>query len=121
MASFSLSFGFAFKALSHNVCKKYLSMNGIDDVVIVVDPAPNQSLFNFAHMWAEALNGGISQYQEQLCMYSRQLSKDCFAYEKNGFTYQFLGASPCWDWEFLKLPPMFETEIRIYTDAKTKA
>ena len=50
MASFSLSFGFAFKALSHNVCNKYPSMNGIDDLVIVVDPAPNQSPFNFAHM-----------------------------------------------------------------------
>jgi len=65
------------------------------------------------------LNGGISQYQAQSCMYSHQSSKDCLADETNGFTYRFLGGAP--GWEVLKLPPTVETEIRIYTDAETKA
>ena len=119
MGALSLSSGFAFKALSHDVCEKDSSINGLDDLVIVVDPKPTQRAFNFARMRAEALNGGISQYQAQSCMYSHQSSKDCLADETNGFTYRFLGGAP--GWEVLKLPPTVETEIRIYTDGVTKA
>ena len=79
MGALSLSSGFAFKALSHDVCEKDSSMNGLDDLVIVVDPKPTQSVFNFARMRAEALTGGISQYQALSCMYSHQSSKDCLA------------------------------------------
>ena len=109
----------ALKALSHDVCEKESSMNGIDDLVIVVDPKPTQRAFNFARMRAEALNGGIRQDQAQSCMYSHQSSKDCLADKNNGFPYRFLGGVPSWD--VLKLPSTVETEIRIYTDSELKA
>ena len=107
------------KAVSYGVCEKDSSRNGIDGLVIVVAPKPTQRAFNFARMRAEALNGGISQYQAQSCMYSHQSSKDCLADENNGFPYRFLGGAPGWD--VLKLPPTVETEIRIYTDSELKA
>ena len=115
----SLSSSFAFTALGHDVCEKDSSMNGINDLVVVVDPKPTQRAFKFACMRAETVNGGISQYQVQSFIYSHQSSNDCLADEKNGFTYRFLGGAP--GWEVLKLPPTVETEIRIYTDAESKA
>ena len=107
------------KAVSHHVCEKDSSRNGIDDLVIVVDLKPTQRAFNFARMRAEALNGGIRQDQAQSCMYSHQSSKDCLADKNNGFPYRFLGGVPSWD--VLKLPSTVETEIRIYTDSELKA
>ena len=115
----SLSSCLVFKAHSHDACEKESSMNGIDDLVIVVDPKPTQRAFNFARMRAESLNGGIGKYQAQSCMYSHQSSKACLANEENGFTYRFFGGSP--GWEVFKQPPTIETEIRVYSEGETQA
>ena len=119
LGALSLSFCLAFKAHSHDVCENESSMNGIDDLVIVVDPKPTQRAFNFARMRAESINGGIGKYQAQSCMYSHQSSKACLANEENGFTYRFFGGAP--GWEVLKQPPTLETEIRVYSEGKTQA
>ena len=114
-----MSSSLAFRAHSHDACEKESSTNGIDDLVIVVDPKPTQRAFNFARMRAEFLNGGIGKYQAQSCMYRYQSSKACLANEENGFTYRFFGGSP--GWEVLKQPPTIETEIRVCSEGETQA
>jgi len=104
---------------AHDVCEQTPSPKNLDNLVIVVDPKPTQRAFNFARMRAESLNGGISRYQPQSCMYSHQSSRQCLISDQNGFTYRFLGGSP--GWETLNLPPTIETEIRVFSDGKTKA
>ena len=113
----SLSFGLSSTILSHDVCEK--ESKSLDSLVIVVDPKPTQRAFNFARMRAETLNGGISKYQAQSCMYSHDSSKLCLIDESNGFTYRFFGGAP--GWEVLKQPPSVETVIRIDTDGEIQS
>ncbi len=70
---------------------------------------------NLARMRAETINGGISAYRADKCMYLTG-GQECLAsYTKEGFIFKFYGGKPGWQQSPFPKPTV-ETEILISSD-----
>ena len=74
---------------------------------------------NSARMKAETVNGGLSAYRAEKCMYlTREKGGKCLVNQDNGFTFLFMGGEP--GWQELGVPPVVETEIRVSEDGQSE-
>lgn len=79
-------------------------------------PFTRQRATNLARMQAEKLNGGLSVYRPDACMYNRAAGSCLIKADAEGYTFRFLGGPP--GWQVLGLPPNTETELRISADGR---
>lgn len=79
-------------------------------------PFTRQRATNLARMQAERLNGGLSVYRPDACMYNRAAAGCLIVADAEGYTFRFLGGPP--GWQVLGLPPTTETELRISADGR---
>ena len=68
---------------------------------------------NVARMRAEKLNGGLTVYRPQACMFTTSADTNpcLIRSDEKGFLYRFLGGPPGWQAE--GQPPTLETEILV--------
>jgi hypothetical protein len=71
---------------------------------------------NFARNTGIRLNGGLSRYQPQRCMFTTSAAGNPCLIRSNerGFTYRFLGGPPAWQSE--GLAATVETELKVSPD-----
>ena len=74
---------------------------------------------NFARNAGVRLNGGLTVYRPQDCMFASSApGNPCLIRtDAQGFTYRFLGGPP--GWQVLGLPPTLETELVVSPDGTT--
>jgi hypothetical protein len=79
-------------------------------------PVNEVRALNFARNTGVRLNGGLTVYQPQDCMFTTSApSNPCrIRSDKQGFTYRFLGGPPAW--QINGLPPTLETELKVSLD-----
>ena len=74
---------------------------------------------NTARMKAESINGGLSVYRAEKCMYfTSKKGGKCLKSQDGGFTFLFLGGEP--GWQELGVSPTVETEIRVSADGQSE-
>ena len=59
-------------------------------------PFTRQRATNLARMQAERLNGGLSVYRPDACMYNRAAAGCLIVADAEGYTFRFLGGPPGW-------------------------
>nr|WP_259736221.1 hypothetical protein [Synechococcus sp. CS-1329] len=80
-------------------------------------PFTRQRATNVARMHAERLNGGLSVYRPDGCMYNRG-GGDCLVKgDAGGYIFRFLGGPP--GWQVLGLAPTSESEIEVSADGRS--
>lgn len=74
---------------------------------------------NLARNTGVSLNGGLSIYRPDACMFTTSAPENPCLLQKNqqGFLFRFLGGPP--GWQVLGLPPNRETELLIAPDGRT--
>jgi|688.fasta_scaffold04482_26 hypothetical protein len=84
----------------------------------ILEAAPRSELraFNFARNYGVRLNGGLSKYHPQGCMFaSADSANPCLLRrDAEGFTFRFLGGPPGWQVE--GVAATVETELTISPD-----
>ncbi len=80
-------------------------------------PFTRQRATNVARMYAERLNGGLTVYRPDACMYNRGGSNCLIRGDANGYIFRFLGGPP--GWQILGLAPTAETEIEVSADGRS--
>ena len=74
---------------------------------------------NSARMKGEAINGGLSVYRAEKCMYlTSEKGGKCLINQDKGFTYLFMGGEP--GWQEIGITPTVETEIRVSEDGQSE-
>lgn len=95
-------------------------------VIGIITPARSQidgqsrlRAHNMARNTAITINGGISKYVPDSCMFnpSTPFGVCLVVNDVNGFTYRFLGGSP--GWQVLGQNPSVETVIQIAPDGRS--
>lgn len=85
---------------------------------IDLEASPRSELraFNFARNYAVRLNGGLSRYHPQGCMFASSAPDNPCLVRRDGegFTFRFLGGPPGWHAE--AAPATLETELTISPD-----
>ena len=92
-------------------------MVGLADLSHAQDSLPlsQPKAANLALMRAEALNGGLSAYRADQCMYAI-VAKGCLVSTTNeGFLFRFRGGSPGWQ-QLTPAKPTIETEVFVSRD-----
>jgi hypothetical protein len=74
---------------------------------------------NFARNTGVRLNGGLTVYRPQDCMFSTSAPTNPCLVRRDplSFTYRFLGGPP--GWQAMGLPPTLETELQVSSDGIT--
>lgn len=80
-------------------------------------PFTRQRATNVARMHAERLNGGLTVYRPDACMYNRAGGDCLIRGDANGYIFRFLGGPP--GWQILGLAPTAETEIEVSADGRS--
>ncbi|MDM7937930.1 MAG: hypothetical protein QUV06_10765 [Cyanobium sp. CZS 48M] len=80
-------------------------------------PFTRQRATNVARMYAERLNGGLTTYRPDACMYNRGGSDCLIKGDAKGYIFRFLGGPP--GWQILGLAPTAESEIEVSADGRT--
>lgn len=100
---FLLSLGFAFALLSAGPAMAFKD---------------GMRALNAARMRAESINGGLSQYRADKCMYSTGTrGGQCLVSDIDGFIFIFYGGEP--GWQETATPPSIETEIHVSEDGQS--
>lgn len=84
-----------------------------------VAPLNEVRALNFAREFAVRLNGGLSVYRPEQCMFTTSAaSNPCLIKsDSKGFTYRFRGGSPGWLAE--GRPATVETELKVSRDGRS--
>lgn len=80
-------------------------------------PFTRQRATNVARMYAERLNGGLTVYRPDACMYNRGGGACLVRGDTNGYIFRFLGGPP--GWQILGLAPTAESEIEVSADGRS--
>ncbi|WP_322774649.1 hypothetical protein [Synechococcus sp. CBW1107] len=80
-------------------------------------PFTRQRATNVARMYAERLNGGLTVYRPDACMYNRGGGDCLIKGDAKGYIFRFLGGPP--GWQILGLAPTAETEIEVSADGRS--
>jgi len=84
---------------------------------IEVSGPARQRAVNLARATAISLNGGLSRYAPDACMFTSNASGCLKRFNSRGFLFEFQGGRP--GWQILGYSPTRITEILISTDGKS--
>lgn len=80
--------------------------------------AARQRARNLARNTVVQLNGGLSRYMPEACMFSSGSGGRCLIQESaQGFLFRFSGGAP--GWQQLQLPPTSSSEILVSPDGRS--